>query len=111
MAAARGGPRRISEKNEKPKDTKYVLKGLWHYVSHYRVHLIIAILLALGSNIFALIGPMLSGQAIDAIEPGEGMVIFTTVFYYAKWMVLFYIVSSALSYILSILMIRLSRRL
>lgn len=111
MAAARGGPRRISEKNEKPKDTKYVLKGLWHYVSHYRVHLIIAILLALGSNIFALIGPMLSGQAIDAIEPGEGMVIFTTVFYYAKWMVLFYIVSSALSYILSILMIRLSQKI
>jgi ATP-binding cassette subfamily B multidrug efflux pump len=111
LAAARGGPRRISEKNEKPKDTKYVLKGLWHYVSHYRVHLIIAILLALGSNIFALIGPMLSGQAIDAIEPGEGMVIFTTVFYYAKWMVLFYIVSSALSYILSILMIRLSQKI
>ncbi|NLP16971.1 MAG: ABC transporter ATP-binding protein [Clostridiales bacterium] len=101
----------MSEKNEKPKDTKYVLKGLWHYVSHYRVHLIIAILLALGSNIFALIGPMLSGQAIDAIEPGEGMVIFTTVFYYAKWMVLFYIVSSALSYILSILMIRLSQKI
>ena len=73
--------------------------------------MIIAILLALGSNIFALIGPMLSGQAIDAIEPGEGMVIFTTVFYYAKWMVLFYIVSSALSYILSILMIRLSQKI
>ena len=111
MAAAPGGHRRISEKNDKPKDTKYVLRGLWYYVSHYRVHLIIAILLTLGSNIFALIGPMLSGLAIDSIEPGEGMVIFEKVFYYAKWMVLFYIASSILSYILSILMIRLSQKI
>lgn len=111
MAAAPGGHRRISEKNDKPKDTKYVLKGLWYYVSHYRIHLILAILLTLGSNILALIGPTLSGQAIDAIEPGEGMVIFNTVFYYTKWMVFFYIASSILSYILSILMIRLSQKI
>ena len=111
MAAAPGGPRRISEKNDKPKDTKYVLKGLWYYASHYKIHLLIAILLTLGSNILALIGPKLSGLAIDAIEPGEGMVIFETVFYYAKWMVFFYIASSILSYILSILMIRLSQKI
>ena len=111
MAAAPGGHRRISEKNDKPKDTKYVLRGLWYYVSHYRLHLIIAIVLTLGSNILALIGPMLSGLAIDAIEPGEGMVIFETVFYYAKWMVLFYIASSILSYILSIFMIRFSQKI
>ncbi|TAH69858.1 MAG: ABC transporter ATP-binding protein [Anaerolineaceae bacterium] len=111
MAAAPGRGRRISEKNDKPRDTKYVLKGLWYYVSHYKLHLIIAILLTLGSNLFALIGPMLSGLAIDAIEPGKGMVVFETVFYYAKWMILFYIVSSILSYILSILMIRLSQKI
>ncbi|MDD4112160.1 MAG: ABC transporter ATP-binding protein, partial [Herbinix sp.] len=111
MAAAPGGHRRISEKNDKPKDTKYVLRGLWYYVSHYRVHLVLAILLTLGSNILALVGPTLSGLAIDAIEPGEGMVVFKTVFYYAKWMVLFYVASSILSYILSILMIRLSQKI
>ncbi len=56
------------------------------------------------SNIFALIGPMLSGYAIDAIQPGAGMVDFPKVFYYAGWMVLFYIGSALLSYALSLLM-------
>jgi ATP-binding cassette subfamily B protein len=112
MAAAPGAGRgRISEKNDKPKDTKYVLKKLLYYVSHYKIHLIIAIILTLASNFFGLIGPMLSGLAIDAIEPGEGMVVFERVFYYAKWMLLFYIVSSVMSYILSILMIHLSQKI
>lgn len=111
MATAPGSRRRISEKNDRPRDTKYVLKGLWYYVSHYKIHLLMAILLALGSNFFALIGPMLSGSAIDAIEPGKGMVVFEKVFYYAKWMILFYIASSVLSYILSLLMIHLSQKI
>ena len=112
MAAAPGARRgRISDKTDKPKDTGYVLKGLWYYVSHYKVHLIIAIVLTIGGNLLALIGPRLSGLAIDAIEPGKGKVAFGTVFYYVKWMVLFYIASSILSYILSILMIRLSQKI
>ena len=54
---------------------------------------------------------MLSGFAIDAIEPGKGMVVFETVFYYAGWMLIFYIVSSILSYLLSVLMINLSQKI
>ena len=112
MAAAPCARRgRISDKTDKPKDTGYVLKGLWYYVSHYKVHLIIAIVLTIGGNLLALIGPRLSGLAIDAIEPGKGKVAFDTVFYYVKWMVLIYIASSILSYILSILMIRLSQKI
>ena len=49
-------------------------------------------------------GPMLSGYAIDAIEPGIGSVDFKRVFYYAGWMVLFYVASSALSYLINVLM-------
>jgi ATP-binding cassette subfamily B protein len=111
MAAPGSGRGRISEKNDKPRDTKYVLKGLWYYVSHYKIHLLIALLLTIGGNLFALIGPRISGLAIDAIEPGKGMVVFSKVFYYAKWMVLFYIISSIISYILSILMIHLSQKI
>lgn len=111
MAAPGTGRGRISDKTDKPKDTKYVLKGLWHYVSHYKVYFIIALFLTFGSNFLALIGPRLSGLAIDAIEPGKGKVIFDLVFYYVKWMVLFYIASSVLSYILSVLMIRLSQKI
>jgi len=105
------GGLKISDKTDKPKDTGYVLRGLWHYVSHYKLHLIAAVILTLCSNLLALIGPMLSGFAIDAIEPGKGKVVFKTVFYYAGWMIVFYIVSSLLSYILSVLMIRFSQKI
>jgi len=54
---------------------------------------------------------MLSGFAIDSIEPGKGAVIFEKVFYYASWMILFYVLSSIFSYLLSILMIHISQRI
>ena len=100
-----------TKKPERPKDTKYVVRRLWKYVYHYKWHLMIAIVLTMVSNLFALLGPMLSGYAIDAIEPGKGKVIFQTVFYYAAWMIVFYIVSSILSYVLSILMLNLSQKI
>lgn len=102
---------KISEKTDKPRDIKYVIKRLWLYIYQYKWMLTLAVLLSIISNIFALLGPMLSGYAIDAIEPGKGKVVFRTVFYYAAWMVLFYIVSSILAYILSILMLRLSQKI
>jgi ATP-binding cassette subfamily B protein len=105
------GKSKISEKTDKPKDTKYVLKRLWYYIFQYKWMLLMAILLTVISNILALFGPMLSGYAIDAIEPGRGLVGFRTVFYYASWMIVFYIISSVLSYILSVLMIRFSQKI
>ncbi|MDF2942722.1 MAG: transporter transrane region [Herbinix sp.] len=110
MATNTGRPK-ISEKTEKPKDTKYVLRRLWKYFYHYKWMLALAIILTIASNLFALLGPMLSGYAIDAIQPGKGLVVFQKVFYYAGWMIVFYIISSILSYILSILMIHLSQKI
>lgn len=102
---------KVSEKTDKPKDAKYVIKRLWMYIYNYKVHLAAAVILAILSNLLALLGPMLSGYAIDAIEPGKGMVIFKTVFYYAGLMIVFYILSSVLSYILSVLMLNLSQKI
>ena len=53
------------------------------YLLHYKWYLLAAIVMTVGSNLFALIGPMLSGYAVDAIEPGLGKVVFEKVFYYA----------------------------
>ncbi|MEG1426208.1 MAG: ABC transporter ATP-binding protein [Oscillospiraceae bacterium] len=89
---------------------KHTLSRLGKYLLQYKWLLLIALILTVGSNLFALIGPMLSGFAIDAIEPGTGKVDFPRVFYYAGLMVGFYVVSSVLSYILSVLMITISRR-
>jgi ATP-binding cassette subfamily B protein len=106
-----GGKPKISEKTDRPGDTKYVIRRLWKYVYLNKWMLFAAILLTVVSNLFALIGPLLSGYAIDAIEPGKGYVIFQKVFYYTSWMIIFYVVSSILSYLLSILMIRFSQRI
>ncbi len=102
---------KISEKTEKPKDIKFVIKRLWHYIYHCKGMLFLALFLSITSNIFSLIGPLLSGYAIDAIEPGKGMVIFKKVFYYALLMIIFYMVSALLSYLLGIIMLRLSQRM
>lgn len=110
MPANTGRPK-ISEKSDKPKDTKYVIRRLWSYICQYKWMLALAILLTVTGNMLALIGPALSGYAIDAIQPGKGLVAFQTVFYYATLMIIFYVFSSILSYILSVLMIRLSQRI
>ena len=63
------------------------------------------------SNVLALVGPMLSGKAIDAIEFGQGNVAFSSVYHYALLMILVYVISSTLSYLLSIIMIRLTQKI
>lgn len=98
------------KKYEKPKNRKGVILRLGRYMMQYKFFLLSALILTIGSNLLALMGPMLSGYAIDAIEPGPGRVVFSRVFYYAGLMVLFYLFSSILSYILSILMIHISRK-
>ncbi|KUO73950.1 MAG: ABC transporter [Clostridia bacterium BRH_c25] len=83
---------------------------LWGYLYQYKWMVLIALLLTLLSNLLALIGPMLSGYAIDAIGPGKGQVQFQVVFYNCFLMIVFYLLSSLLSYILSVLMIHLSQK-
>ena len=95
---------------EKPKDRKKVLRRLWGYLCRYKGMIIAALFLTFVSNILALIGPTLSGEAIDAIGTKAGEVNFKLVLYYCLLMLIFYIISSVLSYILSILMINLSQK-
>lgn len=89
--------------------TSYIIKRLWKYLSPYKWLLALAAALSIGGNALALIGPKLSGFAIDAIE-AVGGVDFAGVFKYAGLMIAFYAASSVISYILANLMIRLSRR-
>ncbi len=87
-----------------------VLLRLGVYLFKYKGTLLLALALTFASNLFSLIGPQLSGYAIDAIEPGKGAVIFNKVIYYCVLMAIFYILSSILSYILSIVMIKLTQK-
>lgn len=80
------------------------------YLFHDKGLLFLAFICTLGSNLFALIGPRLTGYAIGAIESGAGRVDFQTVWYYAAWMAGFYVVSAVMAYILQVLMLTISRR-
>ena len=89
-----GGP---SMAFEKPRaGAKAILRRLWRYLYHYKWLLAAAVALSLTGNLLALAGPKLSGYAIDAIRPGPGRVDFTTVFHYAKRMLVFYFAAAAL---------------
>ncbi len=99
-----------SEKFEKPKNRKGTIIRLGIYMLKYKYLLALALFLTILGNFLSLVGPMLSGYAIDAIGTGKGNVDFKSVFYYAGLMVVFYVFSSFLGYLQAILMIDISRK-
>ena len=98
--------------DEKPvvKNRRAVVARLARYFVKYKFSVLLAFLLMLGSNLFALLGPFLTGKAINAIDLKSG-VDFDAVFFYCGLMAIFYVVSGVLSYILSVVMIRLSQKI
>lgn len=103
----RRGPAR--DNREKPKNKKYVIKRLWDYLYKFKWMILTALLLTITSNLFSLVGPLLSGYAIDAIELGVGNVDFEKIYISATLMLIFYILSSILSFILSRLMTKIGK--
>ena len=87
-----------------------LIRRLWKYLGHNRALLVLAVFLSVSSSLLSLYGPKLSGQAINAIDLGAGKVDFDTVFRCAILMAVFYTVSAGLTYLLNVVMIRLSRQ-
>ena len=85
----------------------HVMGRLWAYLARDRWILIAASVLSVAGNLLALVSPKLSGAAIDAILPGN--VNFPVVVRYVTLMIVLALVSSILSWILSAMMIRMSR--
>ena len=90
-------------------NVRTLLLRLWRYMGRNRLLLILAVILSSSSSLLALYGPKLSGEAINAIDLGAGKVDFDTVWRCVSLMVLFYICSSCLTYLLNVVMIKLSR--
>ncbi len=80
------------------------------YFMRYKFTVVFAFVLMLGSNLFALLGPYLTGKAINAIDLETG-VDFQAVIFYCSLMAVFYVVSGVLSYVLSVTMIKLSQKI
>lgn len=87
-----------------------ILKRLWKYLGRNRFLLLLALVFSVSSSALALYGPKLSGQALDAIGLGAGKVDFDTVFSCVTQMVIFYVISSVLAYLLRFVMLKISRK-
>ncbi|MBO7184420.1 MAG: ABC transporter ATP-binding protein [Oscillospiraceae bacterium] len=98
-----------------------LLRRLWRYLGKNRLLLILAVILSVSSSLLSLYGPKLSGEAINAIHVEEvledgtilssvGRVDFDTVFRCIGLMAIFYVCAAALTFLLNVVMIRLSRR-
>lgn len=115
MTKGPGNPINMRHLNEGPTIPKKkkiaIFIRLLGYMYKYKWNVLLAFLLMITSDLLALIGPKLSGKAIEAIEPGVGAVDFKTVFLYCGLMGAFYALSSGLSFVLSATMINLSRRI
>lgn len=92
------------------RDNKGIFFRLFGYILNYWYLFIPAVVITLFSNQLALMGPSYSGKAIDAIA-NIGGVDFDTVKYNIVRMLICYILSAAMSYALSVLMIFLSQKI
>ncbi len=93
----------------KPKEkTSVVLLKLWKYLSRYQLIIVGAAIMSVIGNALGLLSPKLSGAAIDAIESASG-VDFPEVTQYVVLMVILAAFSSLTGWLLSAIMIRLSR--
>lgn len=96
--------------SQEPVHKQYILTRLWQYLSRYKGMLILAAVLAVLSNLLGLLGPSLSGKAIDAIGGGPGEADFPRVFVLMAMMAGCYVLSALLGYGLQLLMVRLTRK-
>ena len=87
----------------------HTLKRLLGYIARTKDYVALAVVWMITSNLLVLIVPWLSGKAIDAI--GFHSTNFKIVITLGIWMVLFYIASSILAYLLQRVMIHISQSL
>jgi ATP-binding cassette subfamily B multidrug efflux pump len=95
---------------EKPKDSWATLRRLWGYLGRHGMQLVLAFLLILGSSLIGLVGPLLIGQAVDAISPGRGAVDFGRLRIAAGLMLALYMASSLASWFQNYVMVGVSQR-
>ncbi len=86
-----------------------LLARFWKYLGRNRLLIVLAMALSATSSLLALYGPKLSGKAINAITDENG-VNFDVVLRCAALMAVCYLLSACLSYLLQLVMIRLSRK-
>lgn len=106
-----GNPNRgAPAKKLDPKTRRGIILRLGGYVLRHWPLFLAAVAFTLLSNQLSLLGPLYSGEAIDAVA-AEGGVNFPAVWENVIKMLVCYVLSAILSYVLAVLMIRLSQRI
>ena len=105
----RGGVKR------KPRDAKRTLFRIIKYMALYKWVVVALVILAFLSNVGNLMGPRLAGKAIGVVEEGAklgaGRIDMDEVVRYAVLMIIFYVGSTLLSFLVGIGMARVGRRI
>lgn len=107
----RGGGGPISDAIDKPQNTKATLMKLMKYIRAQRWLFVLAIILSVSANALQLIGPYLTGQIIDYIRMGDFTLTWPKIQQVILLMIIFYVFSAAMMYVLQILMITISQRI
>ncbi|MBR6321866.1 MAG: ABC transporter ATP-binding protein, partial [Lachnospiraceae bacterium] len=81
------------------------------YVMKQKGLMALAITLTIVGNLIGLLTPKLSGYAVDAIEPGKGAVVMDAVLKNCFLMLGTVVISSILSYMLTLVMIQITKRI
>lgn len=98
-----------STHKNRPKDTKGTFLRMLSYLGQYKLIIFFVILLCIGSNGLALLGPSLAGKAINEVAAGKGQVNFDGVKYYALRMLLCYLASAVLTISINVIMVMVSK--
>ena len=93
-----------------PKTRNRVLARLAKYLFRHMDIVLTAFFFMLSANLLALVGPKLSGEAINAII-GKGEVKFDFIYEKVFWLILCYVGSALLSLGLALTLIRLSKKI
>ena len=94
----------------KPRDARGTLRRIVRYLMAYRYLVLFFLLCAFLSNIGNLMGPRFAGKAIGAAAAGAGKVDFAVVRHYALLMLLAYVGSNIMSFLVNFGMTRVGRR-
>lgn len=96
-----------------PKRRRHTLRRLILFLSEYKWGFAAAFILSVGGNLLMLVGPQLSGQAVDVIGQGlsAGHIEFGQVAAICLRLLFFCCLSSILTYVLSAWMLKISKRI
>ena len=103
------GPGDRGGKKSKPRDAKGTLIRILRYLAQYFWVVLFFLLCAFASNIGNLLGPYFAGEAIGEAEAGAGRVDLDRVFFWARCMLIAYLGSNVMSFLVNQGMMRVSR--